>query len=130
MKNLLLVFLVLFLGFGALKGSEMKNIQSLSLIDVIANADKYNGEKVRLIGFLSLGFESKAVYLSSLDYKHSITKNALWVDVDKSGEYKKFDKQYVLIEGVFDAKNKGHLKLYSGEIKDVTRIILWGDKEK
>ena len=128
LNNIVVIFLVLFVGLNTLKGAEMENIESVSIIELIANSDKYHNKKIRVVGFLNLDFESKALYLSSSDYEHSITKNAIWVSVDKSGEYKKFNKQYVLVDGVFDAESKGHLKLYSGTIMDVDRVISWGEK--
>ena len=37
-------------------------------------------------------------------------------------KYKKFNKKYVNVEGTFDAKNLGHLDLWSGAIKDIKRM--------
>ncbi len=134
MKNIMNGVFVLLLGIFVnttiLKGADMKDIQSLSLIEVIANANKYDGHTIRVVGFLNLAFESKALYLSIADSEHSVTKNALWVELDQWDEYKKFNQHYVLLEGVFDAKNKGHLQLYSGSLTNIGRLILWGEHTK
>jgi len=129
-NNMIILLLVLFLGFNTLEGAEMKNIQSVSIVELIANSEKYQDEKIRVVGFLKVGFEAQALYLSEADYENAVTKNALWVSFDKRGEYKKFNQQYVLIEGIFDAKSKGHLKMYSATIREVDRVILWGDKSQ
>ena len=35
------------------------------------------------------------------------------------------DMTYVLVEGRFNAKQHGHLDLYSGKIEGVTRMVPW-----
>ncbi len=129
-NSILIVLLVMLVNTTIVKGADMKNIQTLSLIEVIANAQEYDGKAIRVVGFLNLEFESKALYLSRDDAQHSVTKNALWVELEKWTEYKKFNKHYVLIEGIFDANNKGHLQLYSGSLTHIKRLILWGESTK
>ena len=96
--------------------------ESVSLIQLIANPNDYDGKFVSVIGFVSLEFEGKAVYLHQDDYKHGIWKNGLWIDVtdDILRKRRTFDQKYVLVEGMFNAKGKGHLGLWSGTIETIT----------
>lgn len=102
-----------------------ENTKNISLIEVIANPDKYHNQHIRVIGFASLKFENQVLYISSSDYEHGISKNGVWLDIDDFAKYRNFDEKYILIEGVFDSKSKGHLGMNTGSIKNIDRIKLW-----
>ena len=99
----------------------------VSLVQLIASPKDYDGKIVRLIGFMRLEFEGNAIYLHQDDYKHSISKNGLWIDVTEDMQKRKaeLDRKYVLIEGAFDAKMTGHLGMFSGGIQKITRCQVW-----
>ena len=104
--------------------------ESVSIIQLIANGEKYENKLVRIIGFVKLEFEGNAIYINQEDYEHSLTSNGLWIsisdDFSKSHKnLKEFDKKYCLIEGVFTAKNKGHLGLWSGAVENIKRFQVW-----
>lgn len=104
------------------------NALNVSLVQLIANPQTFDGKKVRLIGFLRLEFEGDAIYLHHEDYEYGITDNALWLDVPKGmTEQQRHDTNmaYVLCEGVIRASRHGHMGLFAGEISDVTPIQLW-----
>ena len=112
------------------KGSKMNNIKDVSMIQLIATPEKYDKQHIRVIGYLLLEFERTVIYLSSLDYENSISKNALQLkDLDLK-KYSKENKSYVLIEGIFNFKTYGRRGLlYSGSIEKVNRLMKW-EKEK
>ena len=99
----------------------------VSMINLIAAPDKFHNKTVILEGFLVLEFEGDAIYLSEEDAKHAISKNGIWLSIDyknenKILEYYKHNKSYVLVEGIFDAKSLGHGALFSGTLKEISRI--------
>ena len=100
-------------------------VDFVSLIRLIQAPEQYHEARVRVVGYGALGFERKAVYVSAEDLKHAVTKNAIWLSVQLTDEVLKLDKQYILVEGTFDKNNRGHLKMYSGAIRDIDRIVLW-----
>jgi hypothetical protein len=110
----------------------MAEITFISLIHLIQHPEMYHQRQVRVIGFASLEFEGKALYVSREDYENAITKNAVWLDIELTENVRKNHKKYVLVEGVFDQGNLGHLKLFSGSITNIKRIELWesGDKPR
>jgi hypothetical protein len=120
------------LGFGAISArvstmNASPNVQQatrVSLVQLIANPQDYDGKFVRVIGFVSVEFEGTAVYLHQDDYKYAITQNGLWLDIEPQRN-KKVDQRYVLIEGTFDANHNGHKGLFSGSIKDIKRMQVW-----
>lgn len=101
-------------------------VQDVSIIQLVASPEKYEGKAIRVFGFLRLEFEGNGLYLHREDYEKALYKNGLWVQLPMTGENQKCNLKYVLIEGTFDSKDQGHLGLWSGAIKDVKRLELWG----
>lgn len=109
--------------------------QDVSLVQLIANPEKYDGKRVRFIGFLRIEFEGDAIYFHREDYDRGLSRNALWVHIPsdmKNTEKSATDKHYVICVGVFRANGHGHMGLFSGEVSDVRRIQVWphGDSEQ
>lgn len=131
-KYLLIGAALIALGFGAISARESSmetetNAQQptrVSLVQLIANPNEYDGKFVRVIGFVSVEFEGTAVYLHQEDFKYDITQNAIWLEMDFERN-KKLNQRYVLIEGTFDANHNGHKGLFSGSIKDIKRLQVW-----
>jgi hypothetical protein len=82
---------------------------NVSIVQLIANGQKYDGKLVRVIGFLRLEFEGNALYLHREDYETSIMKNGIWVDVysETTKQSKTLNMHYVLLEGIFRADDLG-----------------------
>jgi len=136
MKTHALRLVVLFLAVcvmaagcgGRSYGKPSQDAEGVSLVALIANPDVYDGKHIRVVGIVHVGFECDALYFSSEDYKMGITKNAVYLELTQMpidvpyDELKKLNGRYVVIEGVFDSKEKGHMGLYSGTISDISRI--------
>jgi hypothetical protein len=102
----------------------------ISLIQLISKPDRYDGKVVRLEGFLRLEFEGNALYLHQEDDDHMLTKNAIWVDAsaDMIKRRNDLNKKYVLLEGTFDAKDHGHMGLFSGSLHKVKRADVFASR--
>ena len=102
---------------------------SVSIIQLIANPEKYNGKRVRIIGFVRIEFEGNAIYLHQDYEKLGIYSNALWLDVTDEirKDREKYDGKYVIVVGTFDASNHGHMGLFSGTISDIKRFDFWAE---
>ncbi len=62
----------------------------------------------------------------------SSPKNAVWLSVDpqalkadESTLAKEFNGLHVLVEGIYDMNDHGHMGLFSGAITNVSRILTW-----
>jgi hypothetical protein len=100
----------------------------LELINLIATPEKYDGKLIRVVGYLNLEFEGNALYLNKEDYKESLFRNAVWVNLTRKETIEKtktYSKQYVVIEGTFVMSDTGHMGLFSGGITQISRIDLW-----
>ena len=102
---------------------------TVSLVSLIATPEKYHEKKVRIVGYVNIEFEGNGIYLHKDDYKHGIYSNGFWISIDKNIRQKiadeKMNKSYVLLEGIFNMNQRGHMGLWSGEIEQITRIIKW-----
>lgn len=104
----------------------------VSLISVISNPALYEGKNIRIIGFLHFEFEGDAVYVHQDDSSYSITKNGIAIAVsDKQrSEWWRLNDQYVMIEGQFTSRVKGHMELWSGTVQNITRLSGRGRKAR
>lgn len=101
---------------------------NVSIIQFIANPAVYHDKYVQVTGVGNLELEGNAVYLGEGDWKHRIYKNGLWLHLDGGTvDYEKakaHNGKYVYIEGIFDMNNIGHLGLWSGAVRGITRYEL------
>ena len=101
----------------------------VSVIQLIATPERFDGNRVRVVGYLHQSFENSGFYLHQADYELSLHRNGLWLSgTCGRGQYA-YNNRYVLIEANFSAKDHGHLGLWSGELHDLGRCVPWGDKQ-
>jgi len=108
------------------RGRAVEMAENVSMIQLIATPEKFDGKFARVIGFLNLEFEGDALYLHREDLVQGLD-NCVWVhrtDVMERDQ-KKLNRHYVVIEGIFDAQDHGHMGMFGGAIKDITRIENW-----
>jgi hypothetical protein len=130
------VILILFLCIGCgtqnssidVREPYTAEIQDISIIQLIANPNKFHHTKVRIIGFAIIEFEGTAMYLSREFADYGLSKNAIWLDIEHIKQFetfKQYDRKYVLVEGIFDKNDLGHISSCSGAIKSISRIEEW-----
>ena len=121
------LFATILLGLSPLVLSQAD--LSVSLIRLIANPEKYDGEIVTVVGFLRLEFEGNMIYLHEEDFKHGISENAVRIGITKKQrpEFENKNMCYVLVVGTFKAAKKGTSNL-NGTIVDVSKVELWPPK--
>lgn len=101
-----------------------------SLVHVIAHPERYHDKLIKLIGFCSLKFEGKAIYLSESDYVYGVTKNGIWLSAELSDNNMKLHNNYIIVVGTFDMNYQGHLEGYFGSLTNLTRLELWEELRK
>ena len=125
----LIVLLVFFVPIPTVTQSSQtpsKWPETVSMLQLIANPEKYDGKTVGVVGFLRLEFEGNELYLHKEDYDQRITKNGIWVDLSSKvkEDADKLDMHYVLVFGRFNAGKKGHMDLMSGSI-EIAAVTTW-----
>lgn len=91
--------------------NQIKNIERISLIQLISNPEKYDGKLIEVQGFLSLEFEGHALYLQKEDYEYFNLKNGISIlDSVNPKEKKKLHLKFVTVTGKFYIKLHGKLE--------------------
>ncbi|MFZ6711981.1 hypothetical protein ACO0LN_23025 [Undibacterium sp. TC9W] len=127
--------------FATATEADVENrFQSLSLINLIATPERYDGKLVLVTGYVTVGRENMSICLTKV---RNSSKDCLWLNVD-SGPYeteedrKRIDKKYKVlykfngkvatIEAIFDQNDMGHFGMWSGALKDFVRIYDFKNK--
>ena len=91
------------------------------MIQLIATPERFDGQRLQVTGYFGgIQFEESALYLHEEDYKHGITKNALWLEAWDT--LSKTPAGYITVDAVLNASRHGHLSGYQGTLTDVTRL--------
>ena len=112
-----------------------QNVKAVPLMQLIVNPEKYHGKLVRVIGVSRIEFEGDSIWFTKEHYKHRIHENSLWIEPDYNAlgatrqQLEQFNGKYVLMEGIFNQDNHGHMGMYSGALENVTRFQLWEKEE-
>jgi hypothetical protein len=129
--------------------SEPYLLKPPSLINVLANPERYDGKRISISGFLHYQFEDSALYFSKSDADYLITENAIWIRygekpiidaIECKGKSKAstsnldyLDGHYVSLEGTFNMNERGHMGAFSGTLENVVRVSeqrRWFDGKK
>jgi hypothetical protein len=94
--------------------------QEVSVVQLIATPERFEGRRVRAVGFCHFAFEEQSLYLHREDADLLNARNAVWLAA--TGAYGGLNDTFVLVEGTFTAQSHGHLGAWPGELKDVTRL--------
>jgi hypothetical protein len=109
-----------------------RELRDISAIQLIATPEQFNGQDVRVIGFLHLEFEGDALYLHREDFENSIMRNAVAIELSdsQSRSWRRLNNHYVVVEGRFSSVAKGHLAIRSGSIQSVIRLSNWSNRAR
>jgi len=102
----------------------MSQPEFVSLVSLIANPGALEGKHVRVVGYLMANFEATGLFLAESDARNAVTKNGIWLQIEAS-DYVSMSESYVIAEGIFDSQSRGHLAMWSGTIRDVSRLVVW-----
>ena len=132
MLKLAAILLSFLLTLSAARAADGIAPIEVSMIQLIANPEKFDGKKVILTGFMNLEFEGNALYFHRDDFVYGQMKNGLGLTLSEQGtkSASRWSKNYVRVEGVFNAREAGHFGMYSGSIEQVTRITGLGRRPK
>lgn len=114
-------------GFGDSPNSANQYAKDVTMVQLIATPEKYDGEFVRVIGVGNLEFEGNCLSLSKDDLKYH-TGNSIWIELGSKTisyeEAKQYNGEYVIVEGYFDKDDCGHMDSFCGSIKNISRYEL------
>lgn len=92
----------------------------VSMVRLLASPEAYDGQTIQVTGFLVLEFENQALYLSRDVADLHLFAESVWVDFDEgllpAAGGLAWNRHAVMLEGTFDADNRGHMGLFSGQL--------------
>lgn len=102
---------------------------NVSLVQLIATPEKFDGKLVFVFGFLEMNREGDLLFLHQSDSEHALLSNAIWVRrTEEMGKDRaKLNMKYVKVVGTFRAGFKEQLGIPSNGIPDVKGVTMWSD---
>lgn len=96
---------------------------NVSMIQLIANPDQFEGKRVRLAGYANFESEGDALYLHREDFDATLLPNAVRLRIPrKQEEYRSLSRMYVILEGRFSRGERDTFSKYAGVVSDVTLL--------
>lgn len=117
--------LLLNLGLaGVVRAEEVPVVQ---ISELMADPQRFEGQRVRVVGYLRLQFDRNALYMTRDDYNNSVAEHALWLDLKNSQlrSSSKLNNGHVTVEGVFGPADKVHGGPWAGALKEVSSLRMW-----
>ena len=107
--------------------AEGNSALPVSIYQLIANPEKYDRKEVYVIGFMHMEFEGDAIYAHREDWTHTLIQNGIAFDIPKSSysSWMKINNNYVVVQGIFSATERGHLALRAGTLTKITKLVKW-----
>jgi hypothetical protein len=108
----------------------------VSLINLIATPERYDGKKVIVTGYVYFEFENRSLCLFE---RVASSRECLWINVNENIPaseaaardqerseitWKSYHHNVVTIQGVFDMSDKGHLGGWSGGIRNIDKVFV------
>jgi len=104
----------------------------ISIVSLLSSPEKYDGELVRVEGFLHFRMGDHALYLSEDAATHGMIASALWLKTSPEtvvASHRKgtrvltdLDRRYVSVTGVFDTTVHGHLGAFPEGLRNVELV--------
>jgi hypothetical protein len=92
----------------------------VSIVDLIANPELFDGVKVLVAGYVHVEFEGRGIYLHKDDFLYGITRNGLWLSATNSVDLTKCQDTYANVRGTFRSGLGGHFDDWTGTLDQVS----------
>ena len=126
-SRLIAAVAVLALSVPVVAAGQQQKPLPVSMLQLIATPERYDGKQVSVVGFLVFGFEGDWLYLHKEDRDNDILANCIRVDRTKqmSRDLEKLDRNYVQIVGRFRQEVISSGFASQGHIVNVEKCELW-----
>lgn len=121
----LTTFMVLLLTNFCFGASDLnrngEKLKKVSMIELIANPDKFDGQRVIVSGFVRSEFEGNGLYFHEEDYRHGLRENAVGLSLAPKDviQAKDWNLKYCTVIGTYHAVPAGYFSLWSGSLSQV-----------
>lgn len=92
-----------------------------SVLSLIANPREFDGKRVQVAGYVVSQMETWGIFHSEADRREGGFKRGIWLETYGT-PYAQLAEAYAVVEGTYDATSCGHLGMWCGTIRDITRL--------
>lgn len=99
------------------------NAPVVSMIDLLANKEKYEGKRIQVSGFLAMLPNEEALYLDEYNYSETFAEKALWLPLDGASRdaFKDHSRRSGYVTGTFRSDGcNGPQCSYAGRLEGAT----------
>lgn len=107
-------------------------LKAVSIFALIADPEKYHGQRVSVVGAFRLYFDRLSIYATSEHLAADELSSMAWselprcVDAENMEEMSEWQGQFVRVDGVFNAKLKSFA---AGTLEAVELVVPWNRRE-
>ena len=105
---------------------EDPTITYASLVQVLANQEKFHGTLVQFIAYARNEGDGVAFYLTYEDALNENSKDGVWSDKWRFDETAAKRPVRCLIAGIYDSAHNGPGGLWSGEMQKIEKVVILG----
>ncbi len=104
-------------------GASSETPIDVSIIQLIATPEMFEGKFVSVIGFIHIGQEQDLLFLEEQDFNQAAYQNALWFHLSEEmgRDWQKLNRNFVGVVGVFTARHEGPYGCPNGGFLSVQR---------
>ena len=99
--------------------SYSQQLPDTTFANILADPDKYQGKEVVIFGYVNFEFEGDEIVLDTLDRRNRLFVGSMATELLPIKHFQYWNGRRVIMQGVFDKNNRGHLGMYKGTITDV-----------
>jgi hypothetical protein len=122
-RRISLAALLLFnLGAAGLAGAA--EVRTVPMRQVLAEPERFDGTRVRVIGFLRLEFQANALYMERDDFNEAVAKHSLKLDLRDAQlrSLSKLNNGRVLVEATFRRSASDNTATPPGSLHHITWV--------
>jgi hypothetical protein len=100
-------------------------LHQVPLLELLTQPGRWRGRRVAVEGYLHLGPQGGALYLSAEDYRRRNRRRALLTTSAQRevlGSACECNDQDVLLIGMYDPSDTGHKGAWGGAVKDIEQV--------
>ena len=135
MKSWILLSIILICcavaGTDAAISRENEQPEYVSIVQLVATPERFDGKLLVVTGFLSLGTEADELYISSSDEANGILENGISIVRTQEIQQKRaeLNQKYVRVAGRFKLNNRLKARFTSGGFAEVESCQFWSDPQ-
>lgn len=106
--------------------------RTIAMQELLAHPGNFEGQRVRVVGFLRLEFERNALYLTRDDFDNAVTGHALLLDLSNAQlrAASRLNHGHVVVDGVLRVTDIGHGGKWTAALRPVIRVAMWRKKRQ